>query len=247
MPVLLFLTIAVQVLFALHVHRTGRNTYWIYLIMIFPGMGCLIYFVIEVLPEIIRGPAGKHAKRSFRSMMDPEKDFRDAKYAFDTSPTVANRIQLAQLLIAKREYDAVIALLEPALTNHFSDDILLLEGLAYAYYDKGDYTNALKYIQKIYERDEAQPQDYIKLLRARAHIALNDLTLAEEQLIALVEFFTGEEARITLAQLYERMGRKAQARAVYQDIVTRSSHSPKYYQKTERQWIALAQQALKSV
>lgn len=246
MPVLLFLTIVVQVLFAVHVHRTGRNTYWMYLIMLFPGMGCLIYFLIEVLPEIIRGPAGKHAKRTFRSMLDPEKDFRDTKYAFDTSPTVANRINLAQLLIAKRQYDAVIALLEPALTNHFSDDILLLEGLAYAYYDKGDYANALKYIQKIYERDDAQPQDYIKLLRARAHIALGELTVAEEQLTALVEFFTGEEARFTLAQLYDRMGRKTQARAVYQDIVTRSSHSPKYYQKTEKQWITMAQQALKT-
>ncbi|MBL8713073.1 MAG: tetratricopeptide repeat protein [Alphaproteobacteria bacterium] len=245
MPALMILTVLVQVLFAVHVHRTGRSTYWMYLIMMVPVMGCLIYFVIEVLPEVIRGPAGKHAKRSFRSLLDPEKDFRDAKYAFDTSPTVANRINLAQLLIAKREYDAVIALLEPALTNHFSDDILLLEGLAYAYYDKGDYNNALKYIQKIYERPDAQPQDYIKLLRARAHISLNELTVAEEQLRSLVEYFTGEEARITLAQLYERMGRKAQARAVYQEVVTRSSHSPKYYQKSERQWIDMAKQALK--
>ena len=82
-------------------------------------------------------------------------------------------------------------------------------------------------------------------MRARAHIALGELRVAEEQLVALVEFFTGEEACITLAQLYDRMGRKADARAVYQDIVTRSSHSPKYYQKTERQWIEMAKLALK--
>ena len=245
MPILLILTVLVQVLFAVHVHRTGRSTYWMYLIMMVPVMGCLIYFVIEVLPELIRGPAGKHARKSFLSMLDPEKDFRDAKYAFDTAPTVANRIHLAQLLTARGEYDAVIALLKPALTNHFADDILLLEGLAYAHYDKGDYRGALEYIQKIFEREDAEPQDYIKLLRARAHIALGDLKTAEEQLNELVLFFTGEEARITLAQLHERMGHKTEARAIYQDIVTRASHAPKYYQKTERQWIDMAKQALK--
>lgn len=245
MPVLLILTVLVQVLFAVHVHRTGRNTYWMYLILMVPVMGCLIYFVAEVLPELVRGPAGKHARKSFLSLLDPEKDFRDAKYAFDTAPTVANRIQLAQLLIARQQHDAVIALLEPALTNHFADDILLLEGLAYAYYDKGDFRNALVYIHKIYDRKDAEPQDYIKLLRARTYIALGELATARAELTRLVVFYTGEEARITLAQLLARMGAHDEARAIYQDIVTRASHAPKYYQKTERQWIDMAKQVLK--
>ncbi len=245
MPIIFLLTIAVQILFAVHVHRTGRNTYWIYLILMVPVMGCAIYFVAEVLPELIRGPAGKHAKKTFSSVLDPEKDFRDAKYAFDTAPTIANRINLAQLLIARHQYDAVIALLEPALTNHFADDILLLEGLAYAYYDKGDFRNALVYIHKIYDRQDAEPQDYIKLLRARTYIALNELATARAELTRLIDFYTGEEARITLAQLMVRMGANAEARSIYQDIVTRSSHAPKYYQKQERHWIDIAKQALK--
>jgi hypothetical protein len=241
----MILTVLVQVLFAVHVHRTGRNTYWMYLILMVPVMGCLIYFVAEVLPELVRGPAGKHARKSFLAMLDPEKDFRDAKYAFDTAPTVANRIRLAQILTARGDYDAVIALLEPALTNHFADDIMLLEGLAYAYYDKGDFRNALAYIHKIYDRKDAEPQDYIKLLRARTYIALNELATARAELTRLVDFYTGEEARITLAQLLLRMGANDEARAIYLDIVTRARHAPKYYQKTEKQWIAIAQAALK--
>ncbi len=245
MPIIFLLTVAVQIMFAVHVHRTGRNTYWIYLILMVPVMGCMIYFVAEVLPELMHGAAGKHARKTLRNVMDPEKDFRDAKYAFDTAPTIANRIQLAQLLIARQQHDAVIALLEPALTNHFADDILLLEGLAYAYYDKGDFRNTLVYIHKIYDRKDAEPQDYIKLLRARTYIALNEFTTARAELTRLVNFYTGEEARITLAQLLDRMNARDEARAIYQDIVTRSSHAPKYYQKQERQWIDIAKQALK--
>ncbi len=242
---LYFVTIFVQVLFAVHVHRTGRNTYWIYLILMVPVLGCLIYFVAEVLPELIHGRTGKQARKTLSAVLDPEKDFRSAKYAFDTAPTVENRIHLAQLLIARNEYDAAIALLEPALTNHFADDVLLLEGLAYAYYDKRDFRNALVYILKIYDRKDSEPQNYIKLLRARTYIALGDLTAARSELERLVQFYTGEEARITLAQLHERMNAPAEARAIYQDIVTRSSHAPKYYQKQERQWIDMAKQALK--
>ena len=245
MPVLFFLEITVQILFALHAHRTGRDR-WIFLILIFPGMGCLIYFLAEVLPEIIHGPQGQAAKGKIRRALDPEKEFREAKYAYDTTPTVANRIRLAQVLNARRDYDAVIGLLEPALTNHFSEDIMLLEGLAYAYYDKGDYANALKYIRKIYDREDSPPQDYIKLLRCRALIASGQLEQARTELTHLIQFFTGEETRIALAQLHDQMGNKNDARAIYEDIVTRSKHAPKYYVKQERHWIEMAKRALGS-
>jgi hypothetical protein len=244
MPVLFILTVVVQVLFALHAHRTGRDR-WIFLILIFPAMGCLIYFIAEVLPEIIHGPAGQKAQGRIRRALDPDKEFRAAKYAFETAPTVANRLRLAQILTAQRDYDAVIALLQPALTDHFKEDPMLLEGLAYAYYDKGDYRNALLYIKKLYEREDSAPADYIKLLRIRSLIALGELETARAELTHLVDFFTGEEARIALAQLHERMGAPHEARKIYEDIVKRSKHAPKYYQKHEREWIELAQGALK--
>jgi hypothetical protein len=243
MPLLL-LTFVVQILFAMHCHRTGRDRYWIYIILIFPVMGCLIYFFLEVLPEIMHGPAGQKARGHIRKALDPEKEYREAKYAFDTTPTVTNRIRLAQLLTARGDYDAVIALLEPALSGHFTEDPLLLEGLAYAYYDKGDYANTLKYIQKLFDRPDGQPQDYIKLLRCRALIKSGQDEQARRELEHLIQFFTGEEARIALAQLHEKMGNRAAAKAIYQDIVTRASHAPEYYRKTERQWIDMAQRAL---
>lgn len=51
-----------QVLFAIHVIRTGRNNYWLYLILMVPGMGCFIYFLVEVLPEVLHGTTGRKAK-----------------------------------------------------------------------------------------------------------------------------------------------------------------------------------------
>lgn len=244
MPILLILTVVVQVLFAIHVIRTGRNNYWLYLILIVPGMGCFIYFLVEVLPEVLHGTTGRKAKKGLLHWIDPGKEFRKAKYAFETSPTVANRIELAKLLTEKKDYNAVIALLEPALTDHFADDVMLLEGLAYAYYDKGEYAKAFAYIEKIYAREDVTPQDYIKLLRARTHIALGNLDAARTELEYLLPAFTGEEARVALARLYARMEMPEEARKVYQDIVTRGRNSPKYYQRQERHWIDMAKKEL---
>lgn len=243
MPILYLLELALQVACAMHAYRTGKDRYWLFLIMAVPGLGCLIYFLTELLPDLIHGSTGRAAKKKIRRVLDPEADYRDAKYAFDTTPTVDNRIRLAQILNARRDYDAVIALLEPALTNHFADDIMLLEGLAYAYYDKGDYMHTLKYIRMIYDRPDP-PQDYIKLLRCRTLIASGQLEQARAELTHLIPFFTGEEVRITLAQLHEKMGNRNDARTIYQDIVTRSKHAPDYYVKQERNWIDIAKRGL---
>lgn len=244
MPVLFLLTLTVQVLFALHAFRSGRERYWIFIILLFPGMGALIYFLAEILPDIYRGRAGQQARRKLQKALDPEKELRAAKYAFHTAPTVANRVDLARLLMESGDCDGTIALLEPALVNHFTDDVLLLEGLAYAYYGKGDCNNALSYIQRIYDRPEGAPANYIKLLRARALTASGDLDGALAELEQLVDVFSGEEARVALAQLHERMGSIAAARKIYEDIITRASHAPKYYQRQEASWIKIAKDAI---
>lgn len=96
MPFLL-LSLTVQVLFALHAYRTGRDRSWIYIILIFPTVGALIYFLAEVLPGIWHGPDGKKLRQTFGKKMDPNKEFRDAEYAFKSAPTVVNRIALAQI------------------------------------------------------------------------------------------------------------------------------------------------------
>jgi hypothetical protein len=246
MPIAFLLELAVQVLFAMHAYRTGRGQSWIYIILIFPLMGSLLYFLLEVAPDIVRGPAGQQMRSRMRKALDPEKEYRGAKYAFDTTPTVDNRIRLAQILNARRDYGAVIALLEPALTNHFAEDPMLLEGLAYAYFDKGDYKKALEYIQKLFDREDRPPQSYIRLLRCRAIVASGEAERGCRELEHLTRFFPGEEARIALAQLHEQMGHREAAKAVYLDIVTRSKHAPEHYRRHEHEWIELAERALQA-
>lgn len=245
MPILYLASLLAQILFAVHAYRTGRDRYWIYIILIFPGAGSFIYFLVEILPELYRGKPGQEAQKRLQRALDPDKEYRAAQYAVDTAPTVANRIKLAQVLMERRAYDDTIALLQPALTSHFADDPLLLEGLAYAYFHKGDFPQALHYVEQIYSHKEWPPKDYIKLLRARLYQETGELETARAALTELVKSFPGEEARIALAQLRTLQGAQTEARAIYQDIITRTKHAPKHYQRAQRTWIDLAQTALR--
>jgi hypothetical protein len=52
MPVLALCEILVQMYFAVHAVRTGRERQWLFIIIIFPGIGSLIYFFSEYLPDM---------------------------------------------------------------------------------------------------------------------------------------------------------------------------------------------------
>lgn len=244
MPILYIASLLVQVLFAYHAYRTGRDRYWIYIILIFPAMGSLIYFLFEILPELWRGTSGQTVQKKIRRLLDPDKDYRAAQYAVGIAPTVANCVKLAQVLMARKDYDGAIAALQPALADHFADDPMLLEGLAYACFYKRDYVRALDYVEQIYNHKEWPPKDYIKLLRARLYQETGKIEVAENALVELVKSFPGEEARIALAQLYQAQQRHNEARTIYQDIVTRTRHAPPHYQKAQRAWIGQAKDAL---
>lgn len=238
-------SLAFQLLFAAHAWRTGRDRTWLWLILIFPGVGCLLYFCVEILPEMLKGKEAQNVRQWLERRKDPDKDVRHAQQMLATTPTVANRLKLAQVQMARQDYDGVIAALQPALAGHFADDPAILEGLAYAYYYQGNHAQALDYAEQVYNYEGWVPKDYIKLLRAKLLHATGAIDQARTAYDALVKTYAGEEARIAYAGFLEAQGDTAAAQAIYADIVTRAPHTPKHYQQRERGWIEQAQAALK--
>ncbi len=39
----------VQILFIIHALKTGRDWWWVLIILFFPVIGCVVYFALEVL------------------------------------------------------------------------------------------------------------------------------------------------------------------------------------------------------
>ncbi len=88
MPVLGGLLFVIQIMSAVHVVRTGRDRYWIYLILFIPGLGCLLYFITQVLPDVGQSPTVRRAGSSLVKAIDPERELRRRKDELELSDSV---------------------------------------------------------------------------------------------------------------------------------------------------------------
>lgn len=242
MPLYL-LSLAFQVLFAVHAWRTGRDRYWLYILLIFPFVGCIIYFIAEIMPEMLHGKEAQNLRRWWELKKDPDKELNAAQAALAMTPTVANRLRLAKVQMTRQDFQGVITTLQPATEGHFADDPAVLEGMAYAYYYRKDYAHALTYAEQICNHENWLPKDYIKLLRARILQAMGRNPEAKQAYEDTVKVYSGEEARVEYARLLDQLGEHAAAQEIYADIVRRAPHTPKHYQQLQKPWIDAARSA----
>ena len=55
------ITLALQAVFAVHCIRTGRNTIWIWVIVLLPLAGVIAYIIAEILPELFGSRTARRA------------------------------------------------------------------------------------------------------------------------------------------------------------------------------------------
>ena len=92
------LSVIIQIALIIHVIRTGRPYYWIFIIM-FPGIGALAYVVVELLPEFLDSFQGRRAIRGVRKTLDPTGDLRQREREHRLSGSVDATRHLAGELI----------------------------------------------------------------------------------------------------------------------------------------------------
>ena len=89
------LNILVALFFAVHVVRNGQPLYWLLILFIFPLLGSLVYFFAIYLPNS-RLPQGARKVASVAvQVFDPHRELREARAAYDYTPTAQNQMRLA--------------------------------------------------------------------------------------------------------------------------------------------------------
>jgi len=84
------------IILCMHVVKTGQQTYWLWIILAFQPLGGLVYLLAIILPELVSGSTGRWIAKAAKEALDPTRAYRDAKTACEDSPTVGNRMRLAQ-------------------------------------------------------------------------------------------------------------------------------------------------------
>jgi hypothetical protein len=228
-----------------HAFRTRRPYYWIFVIMAFPLMGALIYFLIEILP-------GTRSERSLRKIgndivkaVNPDGGLKRRAEELAICGSVENKLKLADELVERGMFDEAIELYKSAREGQYYFAPDLLYGFARARFFNGEYLEARKLLGDLQEHAPRYYTQEVALMKARAAAKFGDRATARAEIETLLDNFVGLEARYRYAELLFDDGQAARAKAELERVV---DHAKRFkVSAEERTWARLARQGLASM
>lgn len=244
MPIVALAILLLQAGCCVHVVRTRREFYWLFIIMMFPLLGCGIYFATVILPELRDGRAARQAAGSLQRMIDPDRDLRQVNEDLETADTVENRKALAEEHMRRGDLADAIRVYQSALTGIHRDDPAILMGLARAQFGSGDAAGCIATLNRLTAANPRFNSADGHLLYARALEAQQRVTDALNAYHAVVAYYPGGEAKCRYALLLQRQGHHAEAKALFQDVVRGFEKAKPFQPAGQREWYDLARQNL---
>ncbi len=236
MPILI-LSVIVQIGLIIHVVRTGRPTYWIFILLIAPGIGSLAYAIVELLPELSGNYRARSAVRGVRKTLDPGGDLRRLEKQHKMSGSVdATRHLAGELMEAERFQEAIVRY-QDALTGLYEQDPDLLLGLATAQFADDQFEETRQTLDRLKEHNPDFRSSEGHLIYARAIEACGDLENAREEYDAVATYFAGAEAHLRYGRFLESQGDNEAAMAEYEEIIAAADLAPRHYRAAQKQWI----------
>ena len=243
MPLIGAIVLLIQFCFAFHVLKTGRPYWWIFIIMGFPVMGCIIYYFVEVFPGSREHRQANKAVRNLVKVLQPDADLKKRAEELEICGSVDNKIALAAECMNHRMYAEAIKLYESCLNGAWASDGAILFGLAKAAVEAGDWGKAAAAIARLKaDAPRARPLE-VRLLEARVleGRAENDAALAVFH--EIVPAFVGLEARYRYGDLLQRLGKHEAAMEMFNEVVKHSKRFTSSLEE-EEQWASAAKRAI---
>lgn len=197
------LHIIVAIFFAIHAIRTGRELYWLLILFMFPLLGSVVYFFAIFLP---------HSKSNYRvqkglvkvanvavNAIDPGRELREAKAAYDFTPTAQNQWRYADALLANNQVAEAVQQFELCLQGPFANDLEIQFAAANAQLRFNQPDRALQLLLAIRQGNPNFRTEAVTLMLAKIHAQLGSAVAAKEEFEQAVARFGSVEARAEYA------------------------------------------------
>ncbi len=233
------LTWLAQLGLIVHVLKTGRPYYWVWILFIAPALGGIAYVLVELLPEF-RAPGGGAAfswrPRAWR--------LRALRATLEDTDTVKIRLALAAELLAAGQPAEARTVAEESLHGVFRDDPHTLAAVARYRLEAGQFDGALAALAQIKIKADRMLALTVTLLRGRALVMLGRHPEAQVALREIVATYIGEEPRYYLALSLSQSGSVAEARALWEEIRKRFRRAGRGWRRSEKRWFKLSSERL---
>ena len=238
------ISLAITVGLVVHVVKTGRDRFWIYVVMFLPLAGPIAYLIVEVLPGLWRTRGTQRAVRTVRKSLDPGRDLRRLEAEVQFSSNVDAHRRYAEELAANGRAADAVNVYRGTLKGIYEHDPTLMLGLAAAQHADSQFAAARQTLDdlRVHNPDLKSADGHLLYARALEGEGSLDKSLAEYR--ALAEYYPGAEARVRCAQLLKRRGDVESARKVLAELLEQAQRAPRHYRKMQRDWLETAQREL---
>ena len=241
---LLALSLLFSILLCVHCVRTGREMYWLMIILMFQPLGGLVYAIVHIVPDIFGGSTARRITKAARETMDPTREYREAKIACEDAPTVRSRSRLAAAAVAFGKYDEAAELYREAAQGIHAEDPALLLGRVNALLELNRPAEALEVLE-ILGKDAANGRTpTAALAMGRAYEGLGRAAEAETAYQWAAERIPGFEGMARYTAFMARHGRRAEAEEALADIDKRLVKLNPTFRKEAKHWRDLAAKAV---
>lgn len=231
------------IIFAVHAIRTGRQQ-WLWIILFFPVGGWIIYFFVNVLPDLQQSRTVRDAGDIIVQKINPTRKLKKLQEQLSFSDTIDNRLMLAQEYVNVGQYQEAVDLYLTCLEGVYEDEPFIILDLANALYLNKSYQEAKEKLLYLKNNHKNYKNKNVSLLLAKTFESLDETKKALNEYSELVKVYPGEEARCRYALLLNKNGQHEKAQQLFQEIISGAKRSPGYYRRTQRKWIQLAKQNL---
>ena len=236
------LIVLAQIACVVHVLKTGRPYWWLWIIFCFPLIGLAAYVYLEVRPSW--GKVSWHALAW--NLKSSRERVQILEHELEESTTIRNRLALADELHADRQYDREGTVLAEGLRGAFKDDPHLLMRLAEAHLEAGRAAEAEQFLAKAVPDKSPDTQLQHALLKARVAAAQGRDAEAEALFQELVSRRRSEGPRFYYAAFLLRTGRCGEGAALLNDILHQYRRGTVVWRYQEKKWFYAARKLLKA-
>jgi hypothetical protein len=245
MPIIGGVIFLLQLTVVYHAFKTGRPYWWIFVIMAFPVMGALIYFLIEVMPGSRSERGLKKIGNDIVKAINPDRDMKRKAEELAICGSVENKLKMAGELVERGMFDEAIDLYKNAREGQYYFASDLLYNFARARFFNGEYLEARKLLGELQEHAPRYYPQEVALMKARAAAKFGDRSTARAEIEVLLDRFVGLEARYRYAEVLFEDGQAARAKAELERVL---DHAKRFkVSAEEKTWAKLARQGLASM
>jgi len=221
-----------QAVAIVHFIRRRPDGYWLWIIILFGGLGALIYIVAEVIPD-----AGL-MRQSFKAF-PRHRRIHELQAAVLDNPSAGNYEELADLYLEDEDFARARSCYDKAISARTdSPDPFYRRGIAEI--EMGDYAAAVTDLERVVAQD--RKYDFYRAggLLAHAYANTGQPEKAEAWFEEVTKISTASETYYNYACLLASQKRNEEARQWAQRILDKKPTMPGYLRRRERPWFRKA-------